>query len=692
MAAGRIVLSQYMPARDRAGRLVSGALLKVYFNRTTTAATIYADYGLTTPLANPVSANASGQFPAIYAEAGTIEAPSLYTLSITAADGSSIGNPSVFDNFQPSIEVATQNDLLIRAEAARDEAVAATENKVDLDLANGIWLPPGLEAVGRPLTDKLGDVISVKDYGDGTIATGGDDLAAIQKCIDENPAATIDFGNGLEIYKISAPIILTGPGREFRGHLRGNGCAINCDFDGSASDPDSAMACGIVARATSLGPGSDTSGFKGGSITGFNIYAPAHGAAIYMANSQQFSIENNTFYGGRYSVAMECCINAVIRRNRFLDYKNAGVALLMLNDTSRVWYAQHSGLTPYDTYFNDSPEITANLFVTVHVGGLAHILDHGSRAENTRLIQNNLFYNGTTSCNAYCYLSRSSQPRFLGNWTENIDFPVRVLATNAGEPGGGAGTIAQVTAAEPAGTYALNNFPDGFSYTAQIEGNFFARSKVVMELSGVTGGGPAMGVAEVGTNYSTDVQVAVLKSTQSGSQRVLDKGQSWTAASGFSPVLKSFSYNTYRSLAFKQATDTNDDAPAGEAGEYVEFNLGSGAAVSLTNNVVAQLGYIDLTPGDWEVWGTAGFSVSGATSNMVLLTGGASSNGSAFNSDRHNVNIAPDSALGTVPQSYAIPRNRRSVATTTRIYLVARAQFGVGTVSGFGCIAARRMR
>lgn len=117
MAAGRIVLSQYFPARDRNGRLVPGALLYVYENGTTTKASIFSNSLLTTPLANPVEANASGQFPAIWASDAVT-----YTLSITAADGSSIGNPSVFDDYSVSTEAETASVALAEAASLAAEA------------------------------------------------------------------------------------------------------------------------------------------------------------------------------------------------------------------------------------------------------------------------------------------------------------------------------------------------------------------------------------------------------------------------------------------------------------------------------------------------------------------------------------------------------------------------------------------
>ena len=121
MAAGRIVVPPYFPARNRDFDLLSGAKLYVYDNLTTDKANIYTDEALTVLSANPVIANSSGQFPAIWAQAGTEAEPVLYSVAVTTSTGASPGNPFVFDNYRPSVDWAIVGD----AEAARDAALAA---------------------------------------------------------------------------------------------------------------------------------------------------------------------------------------------------------------------------------------------------------------------------------------------------------------------------------------------------------------------------------------------------------------------------------------------------------------------------------------------------------------------------------------------------------------------------------------
>jgi hypothetical protein len=229
MAAGRFVVPPYFPARDRDFNLLSGALLYVYQNETTTKANIYTDEALTVLSSNPVVANSSGQFPAVYAEAGTEASPVLYSVSVTTSTGASPGNPFNFDNYRPSVDWETAAAALAdaaalaaeawaddaatsAAEAAADAALTAADlaaieaiaagspdapsivNKANLNgdnitganiaafrtaiaavgttelaAASGSalvgFLQSGADAVARTVQSRLRDTVSVKDFG-----------------------------------------------------------------------------------------------------------------------------------------------------------------------------------------------------------------------------------------------------------------------------------------------------------------------------------------------------------------------------------------------------------------------------------------------------------------------------------------------------------------------------------------------
>lgn len=152
MAAGRIVISEYAPARDRDDTLVAGAKMFVYNNETTTLATIYAGADLTTPLANPVVANASGQFAQVWAD-NTLT----YSVSITGPEGQSIGNPSVFDDYSPSTNFAVSEVLEYKAPVR----VASTANiTIASALINGSTIDGVVVATG--------DRVLLKDQSTGS--------------------------------------------------------------------------------------------------------------------------------------------------------------------------------------------------------------------------------------------------------------------------------------------------------------------------------------------------------------------------------------------------------------------------------------------------------------------------------------------------------------------------------------------
>jgi len=122
MAAGRIVVASRMPARDLNGTPISGALLTLYENNTTTLTTIYANEALSVPLTNPVAADSGGNWPQMWAEAGTEESPTLYSLSLSDGSGVPLSQPAVFDDFRPSVDYDTATVAL--AETAAESAAA----------------------------------------------------------------------------------------------------------------------------------------------------------------------------------------------------------------------------------------------------------------------------------------------------------------------------------------------------------------------------------------------------------------------------------------------------------------------------------------------------------------------------------------------------------------------------------------
>ncbi|WP_242076251.1 hypothetical protein [Brevundimonas diminuta] len=221
MAAGLLAISAYTPARDRLGRLAPGARMDVYANRTTTRVTVYADAGLSTPLTNPVIANASGQFPAVWADSGSEESPALYTVGYSLSTGASIGNPSVFDDVQPSVSLD-----LVSAETRTDLTAgnvvdqAAFRSNIGLARASASEAKAGTSDIRSmtPLASKLQLRTVVEQInprepqfaGGATVDGETDARAAVQAAIDYAKTLGSKFSGGCIKVKLPAGVTFFG--------------------------------------------------------------------------------------------------------------------------------------------------------------------------------------------------------------------------------------------------------------------------------------------------------------------------------------------------------------------------------------------------------------------------------------------------------------------------------------------------
>lgn len=140
-------------------------------------------------------------------------------------------------------------------------------------------------------------------------------------------------------------------------------------------------------------------------------------------------------------------------------------------------------------------------------------------------------------------------------------------------------------------------------------------------------------------------------------------------------------------------TATNDNASAGNIGEFKSTDVVAGSAVSLTSGSPANIATLSLTAGDWDVWGTVRYTpgvatvttVSSAWASQTSATAPATSNGGGI-----TVAVSPGQA-GLAPAMSA-GYQRISLAGTTTIYLTTVTTFAGGTLVGYGFIGARRAR
>lgn len=146
-----------------------------------------------------------------------------------------------------------------------------------------------------------------------------------------------------------------------------------------------------------------------------------------------------------------------------------------------------------------------------------------------------------------------------------------------------------------------------------------------------------------------------------------------------------------------QGTATNDDATAGNIGEYVSSIVTSGSSVSLTTATSANITSISLTAGDWDVRGMAVFT-GGATTTVAHVSASVSQTSATMSATPGDFGDFPNYGGSTQfggSVNYitvAIPAVRVTLTSTTTIYFVANASFGVSTCAAYGRISARRAR
>lgn len=151
---------------------------------------------------------------------------------------------------------------------------------------------------------------------------------------------------------------------------------------------------------------------------------------------------------------------------------------------------------------------------------------------------------------------------------------------------------------------------------------------------------------------------------------------------------------TFTGQLIGKGTATNDSAAAGYIGEYISSTVLSGAGVSLTSVAAANVTSISLSAGDWDVWGSVGFTPAGST--VTTNQGGWISTTSATLPTVPNggaeVFNAPIQTAGAASNLLPVGLMRLNISGTTTVYLSAFAQFSVSTETAYGFIGARRVR
>lgn len=137
---------------------------------------------------------------------------------------------------------------------------------------------------------------------------------------------------------------------------------------------------------------------------------------------------------------------------------------------------------------------------------------------------------------------------------------------------------------------------------------------------------------------------------------------------------------------YLKGTSTNDDAPTGYIGEYIESSNVLAGTWPGASNTTTEVTSITLTPGDWDlsfIW--RAYGGSGVTgSGTWISTASASTAGRVLGS-----NYMAQSASEL---HYGLPVYRVKVATTTTYYMNSSVTFSTTGPSYAYRFSARRMR
>lgn len=140
-------------------------------------------------------------------------------------------------------------------------------------------------------------------------------------------------------------------------------------------------------------------------------------------------------------------------------------------------------------------------------------------------------------------------------------------------------------------------------------------------------------------------------------------------------------------------TTTNDNAAAGNVGEFISSTVVIGSAVVLTNATSANITSVSLTAGDWDCRGNAVTAPTGATTTSFIETWISTT--TATLPTLPNAGAASRNFVtGTSSNDFAfvLPAVRFTFSATTTVFLSINVNFAVSTMGAYGFLGCRRVR
>jgi len=147
------------------------------------------------------------------------------------------------------------------------------------------------------------------------------------------------------------------------------------------------------------------------------------------------------------------------------------------------------------------------------------------------------------------------------------------------------------------------------------------------------------------------------------------------------PTFRGLGYQDLQSGEFP-GTVTNDNAIAGNLGEIISSQVILGAPVALGTGVTSDITFINLTAGDWDVWGNIAIDAAPTSAkgwiNQASVTDPGAPNSGAY-------------IQWVTSQCLPVGLTRISLAGAATVYLSINATFG-GVMNAYGFLGARRQR
>lgn len=144
-------------------------------------------------------------------------------------------------------------------------------------------------------------------------------------------------------------------------------------------------------------------------------------------------------------------------------------------------------------------------------------------------------------------------------------------------------------------------------------------------------------------------------------------------------------------------TSTNDNANAGNIGEYQSNALASGSAAALTSGTPVDVTTLTLTAGDWDLDAVFYYNNVTGTGTVFNVSGSISTtlNTMASKGDFNYQTFLINQSATNLPNDFGfmIGPWRQSIAASTTFHMVSFAFWtGTATISVYGKIRARRAR